>query len=127
MASQNHHASRTHPRAPDKTFLTRPYADPQRLRPTCLFLAAKTTNYPVPINDFTPKFAKLSQTDVLDTEFTVAQSLGFAFWIRGAEKAVRGWTLEFQVGLRPLRFSDGRSSRLWEDPSIEYKRPLRQH
>ena len=68
------------------------------LRPTCLFLAAKTTNYPVPIDQFIPKFAKLSPADVLDTEFTVAQSLGFEFWVRGAEKALRGWTLEFQVG-----------------------------
>lgn len=71
------------------------------VRPTCLFLAAKTTNYPVPLDVFTPKFKGLSQQDILDTEFVLAQSLGFEFWIRGAEKAFRGWGLEFQVGHVP--------------------------
>jgi hypothetical protein len=66
-------------------------------RPTCLFLAAKTTNYPVPIDVFVQKIAKLQPADVLDTEFLVAQSLAFEFWVRGAEKALRGWGLEFQV------------------------------
>lgn len=65
-------------------------------RPTCLFLAAKTTNYPVPIDVFVSKIAKLKQSDVLDTEFLLAQSLSFEFWIRGADKAVRGWALELQ-------------------------------
>jgi len=51
---------------------------------------------------FIPKFKGLTQADVLDTEFLLAQSLGFEFWIRGPEKALRGWSLEFQVcaGLR---------------------------
>jgi cyclin H len=66
-------------------------------RPTCLFLAAKTTNFPVPLDVFTPKFKGLTQGDILDTEFLLAQSLGFEFWIRGPEKALRGWGLEFQV------------------------------
>jgi cyclin H len=66
-------------------------------RPTCLFLAAKTTNFPVPLDVFTPKFKGLTQADILDTEFLLAQSLGFEFWIRGPEKALRGWGLEFQV------------------------------
>jgi len=35
-------------------------------------------------------------SDVLDLEFLVAQSLGFEFWVRGAEKALRGWSLELQ-------------------------------
>lgn len=62
-----------------------------------MFLAAKTTNYPVPLDVFTPKFKGLTQQDILDTEFLLAQSLGFEFWVRGAEKAFRGWGLEFQV------------------------------
>jgi cyclin H len=68
-------------------------------RPTCLFLAAKTTNFPVPIDVFVKKFSKMTQAEILDTEFLVAQSLGFEFWIRGPEKALRGWGLEFQVRL----------------------------
>lgn len=62
-----------------------------------MFLAAKTTNYPVPLDVFTPKFKGLTQQDILDTEFLLAQSLGFEFWVRGSEKAFRGWGLEFQV------------------------------
>ncbi|GFZ50968.1 hypothetical protein JCM24511_08726 [Saitozyma sp. JCM 24511] len=69
---------------------------PKVIMPTCLFLAAKTTNYPVPIDVFVQKIAKLQPSDVLDTEFLVAQSLAFEFWVRGAEKALRGWGLEFQ-------------------------------
>ncbi|KAK8853355.1 hypothetical protein IAR55_004059 [Kwoniella newhampshirensis] len=69
---------------------------PKNIMPTCLFLAAKTTNYPVPIDDFISKFSKLTPADVLDTEFLVAQSLGFEFWVRSGEKALRGWSLDMQ-------------------------------
>jgi hypothetical protein len=72
------------------------------IRPTCLFLAAKTTNHPVPIDVFVSQVKNLTQADVLDTEFLVAQSLSFEFWARGAEKALRGWGLELQVCLDPL-------------------------
>ncbi|KAK4689232.1 cyclin H, partial [Tremellales sp. Uapishka_1] len=69
---------------------------PKSIMPTCLFLAAKTTNYPVPIETFISKFAKLTPGDVLDLEFVVAQSLLFEFWTRGGEKPLRGWSLELQ-------------------------------
>ncbi|WVR09558.1 hypothetical protein IAU60_006627 [Kwoniella sp. DSM 27419] len=69
---------------------------PKNVMPTCLFLAAKTTNYPVLMDQFTPRFSKLTPADILDTEFVVAQSLGFEFWVRGAEKALRGWGLDMQ-------------------------------
>ena len=68
------------------------------VRPTCLFLAAKTTNYPVLMDAFIPKFAKLSAGDITDTEFLVAQSLSFEFWVRGPEKPLRGFGLDMQVG-----------------------------
>jgi hypothetical protein len=67
-------------------------------RPTCIFLAAKTTNNPLSIDLLTPRFKGLKASDVLDTEFLLAQSLSFEFWVRGAEKALRGWALELQVG-----------------------------
>ncbi|EIW71913.1 hypothetical protein TREMEDRAFT_25459 [Tremella mesenterica DSM 1558] len=70
---------------------------PKNIMPTCLFLAAKTTNHPIPIDIFVPKFAKLSPGDIFDTEFLVAQSLSFQFWIRGPEKALRGFGLDFQT------------------------------
>lgn len=73
------------------------WTDSVYCRPTCLFLAAKTTNFPIPIDTFVNQIAKLTASDVLDTEFLVAQSLSFEFWARGAEKPLRGWSLEFQV------------------------------
>ncbi|WWC64757.1 uncharacterized protein I303_107368 [Kwoniella dejecticola CBS 10117] len=69
---------------------------PKNIMPTCLFLACKTTNYPVLMDQFISKFSKLSPDDIIDTEFLVAQSLGFEFWVRSAEKALRGWSLDFQ-------------------------------
>lgn len=67
------------------------------IRPTCVYLAAKTTNYPIPMSEFTKKFAKLSPDDIYDTEFLVSQTLSFEFWTRGADKALRGWALDLQV------------------------------
>ncbi|KAK6909068.1 hypothetical protein I203_103079 [Kwoniella mangroviensis CBS 8507] len=69
---------------------------PKIIMPTCLFLAAKTTNYPILMDQFISKFSKLSPDDILDTEFLVAQSLGFEFWVRSPEKALRGWSLDLQ-------------------------------
>lgn len=43
------------------------------------------------------KIPKLTPEDVLEKEFLVAQSLSFEFWVRGADKALRGWTLDMQV------------------------------
>jgi cyclin H len=69
---------------------------PKVIMPTCLYLAAKTTNHNIPIKDFVKKFEKFKADDVLDLEFLVAQSLSFEFWVRGAERALRGWALELQ-------------------------------
>ncbi|WVQ84563.1 hypothetical protein IAT38_006717 [Cryptococcus sp. DSM 104549] len=69
---------------------------PKVIMPTCLFLAAKTTNYPVLVDQFISKFSKLTTKDVLEKEFLVAQSLGFEFWVRSSEKSLRGWSLEMQ-------------------------------
>ena len=63
-----------------------------------MYLAAKTTNYPIPMSNFQERFAKLNAQEILDHEFLVAQSLSFEFWVRGPEKALRGWSLDFQVG-----------------------------
>ena len=70
---------------------------PRIIMPTCIYLAAKTTNYPVLMEHFIPKFAKLDPQEVIDTEFVVSQSLSFQFWIRTPEKPLRGWLLDLQV------------------------------
>lgn len=69
---------------------------PKNIMPTCLFLAAKTTNHPVPVDAFVAKLKGFEASDVLDLEFLIAQSLSFEFWVRGADKPLRGWYLEFQ-------------------------------
>ncbi|WVO16712.1 hypothetical protein L204_104393 [Cryptococcus depauperatus] len=74
---------------------------PKIIMPTCLFLAAKTTNFPIPVDVFVSKIPKLSADDVLEKEFLVAQSLGFEFWVRGPHKPLRGWGLELQDQLDP--------------------------
>ena len=66
-------------------------------RPTAVYLAAKTTNYPIPMDRFREKFAKLNPDEILEHEFLVAQSLAFEFWVHGPDKALRGWALDFQV------------------------------
>ncbi|KJD99926.1 cyclin H [Cryptococcus gattii NT-10] len=69
---------------------------PKIIMPTCLYLAAKTTNFPIPADQFVSKIPKLTSEDVLEKEFLVAQSLSFEFWVHGADKALRGWTLDMQ-------------------------------
>ena len=54
------------------------------------------------MDSFISKFAKCQPCDILDTEFLVAQSLSFEFWVRGPEKALRGWALELQVCPLPV-------------------------
>ncbi|KAL1410893.1 hypothetical protein Q8F55_001836 [Vanrija albida] len=74
---------------------------PKSIMPTCIFLASKTCNHPVPIDVFVSKLKGFKPSDVLDLEFLVAQSLSFEFWVRGADKALRGWSLELQDQARP--------------------------
>lgn len=45
---------------------------------------------------FVAKLTGFRPQDVLELEFVVAQSLGFEFWVRTADKALRGWALELQ-------------------------------
>ncbi|WOO80987.1 Cyclin CCL1 [Vanrija pseudolonga] len=74
---------------------------PKSIMPTCVFLAAKTCNHPVPIDVLVSKLKGFKPADVLDLEFLVAQSLSFEFWVRGADKALRGWSLELQDQAKP--------------------------
>ncbi|ODN99182.1 hypothetical protein I350_07341 [Cryptococcus amylolentus CBS 6273] len=100
---------------------------PKAIMPTALFLAAKTTNYPVAIEDFLPKMPGRTQDSILGKEFLVAQSLGFEFWdqprppIDDIQKAVPKALLKLtesystdaefiytpsQIGLACLRMAD---------------------
>jgi len=66
-------------------------------RLTALFLATKTTNNPVSLDSYTSTIPKISQSDVLDLEFLVAQSLNFEFAVWHAHRALWGLWLDLQV------------------------------
>lgn len=71
-------------------------------RLTALFLAAKTTNNPISLDDYTSHIPKTAPADVLDLEFLIAQSLGFEFAVWHAHRALWGLRLDMEV-----RFSRG--------------------
>lgn len=66
-------------------------------RLTALFLAAKTTNNPISLDDYTSHIPKTVPADVLDLEFLVAQSLGFEFAVWHAHRALWGLRLDIEV------------------------------
>lgn len=70
-------------------------------RITILFLATKTCNMPVSLDYYVSKLpsGKTSGQDVLELEFSVAQSLNFEFGVWHAHRALWGIVLELQVGV----------------------------
>ncbi|PFH54611.1 hypothetical protein AMATHDRAFT_72391 [Amanita thiersii Skay4041] len=80
-----------HPKNVMYVLVTSPY------RLTALFLATKTTNNPISIDEYTSRIPKTVPSDVLDLEFLVAQSLGFEFAVWHAHRALWGIWLDIQV------------------------------
>ncbi|KAF8509761.1 cyclin-like protein [Hysterangium stoloniferum] len=76
---------------------------PKNVMLTALFLALKTTNNAISLDDYTANIPKTVPSDVLDLEFLVAQSLGFEFAVWHAHRAVWGLQLDLQTlpGLDP--------------------------
>lgn len=75
---------------------------------TCLFLATKTENQMITIDNFTHKIPNCTNQDVLSLEFLVAQSLKFQFKVHHADLAGRGLMLDMQV--RKVPSANDRSS-----------------
>lgn len=69
---------------------------PKNVMLTALFLATKTTNNPISLDSYTSNIPKASQSDVLDLEFLVAQSLNFEFAVWHAHRALWGLWLDLQ-------------------------------
>jgi len=69
---------------------------PKNVMLTALFLATKTTNNPISLEAYTSHIPKTSQSDVLDLEFLVAQSLAFEFAVWHAHRALWGIWLDLQ-------------------------------
>ncbi|EKM60956.1 uncharacterized protein PHACADRAFT_84769 [Phanerochaete carnosa HHB-10118-sp] len=70
---------------------------PKNVMLTVVFLATKTTNYPIPLDAYASRIPKTTPGDVLDLEFLVAQSLGFDFTIWHAHRALWGLWLDIQT------------------------------
>lgn len=66
-------------------------------RLTAIFLAAKTSNNPIPIDTYAARIPKTTKADVLDLEFLVSQSLNFEFVVWHAHRALWGIYLDIQV------------------------------
>ncbi|EJD41505.1 cyclin-like protein [Auricularia subglabra TFB-10046 SS5] len=69
---------------------------PKNIMLTALFLAAKTCNRMVAIDDYVNNIPKTNAADVLDLEFPLAQSLNFEFAVWHAHRALWGLFLDLQ-------------------------------
>ncbi|PPQ67354.1 hypothetical protein CVT24_011537 [Panaeolus cyanescens] len=63
---------------------------------TAVFLATKTTNNPVVLEEYASRLPKTTPSEVLELEFLVAQSLGFEFSVWHAHRALWGIWLDIQ-------------------------------
>ncbi|KAG1755136.1 cyclin-like protein [Suillus paluster] len=69
---------------------------PKNVMLTALFLATKTTNNPISLESYTSNIPKTSNSDVLDLEFLISQSLNFEFAVWHAHRALWGIWLDLQ-------------------------------
>lgn len=70
---------------------------PKNVMLTAIFLAAKTSNHPIGIEQYVHSIPKTKPADVLDLEFLVAQSLRFEFTVWHAHRALWGIWLDVQT------------------------------
>ncbi|KZS92934.1 cyclin-like protein [Sistotremastrum niveocremeum HHB9708] len=70
---------------------------PKNVMLTSLFMAAKTNNTPISIDYFLSIIPKTVQSDILELEFPIAQSLDFEFAIWHPHRALWGIYLDVQV------------------------------
>ncbi|KAF9056310.1 cyclin-like protein [Panaeolus papilionaceus] len=69
---------------------------PMRVMLTTIFLATKTTNNPVVLEEYASRIPKTTPNDILELEFLIAQSLGFEFSVWHAHRALWGIWLDIQ-------------------------------
>ncbi|KAJ2918999.1 hypothetical protein MD484_g1401, partial [Candolleomyces efflorescens] len=70
---------------------------PKNVMLTALFLATKTSNFPISLETYTKHIPKTVPNDVLELEFLVAQSLAFEFAVWHAHRALWGIWLDVQA------------------------------
>jgi cyclin H len=65
-----------------------------------VFLASKTTNNAMSLEEYISRIPNTAPADVLDLEFLVCQSLNFEFTVWHAHRAFWGLWLDLQVGAK---------------------------
>jgi len=70
--------------------------DPKLVLPTCVFLAAKSENFFIPINHFAEALADTDPQQILDLEFVLFKSLEFTLVVHNALRPLQGFFLDMQ-------------------------------
>ncbi|KZT61674.1 cyclin-like protein [Calocera cornea HHB12733] len=70
---------------------------PRNVMLTAIYLATKTTNNPMAIDQYVANIPRTTANDVLELEFLVAQSLNFQLAVWGAHRAAWGIWLDLQT------------------------------
>jgi len=70
---------------------------PKNVMLTAIFLATKTTNNPIALDEYVARIPKTAPADVLSLEFLLAQSLRFEFAVWHAHRALWGIFLDLQT------------------------------
>jgi cyclin H len=71
---------------------------PKHIMLTCLYMATKTENAFLSIDEFTKKFSNIKPNILTELEMIIAQSLQFHFTIRHPFRPLYGFYLDLQVG-----------------------------
>ncbi|KAK9475002.1 cyclin-like protein [Dipodascopsis tothii] len=72
---------------------------PKNVMYTCLFLATKSENYFISIDNFSAMLPKVTSQDILELEFTVAQALSFTLSVHHPYQPLHGFFLDMQATL----------------------------
>ncbi|KAJ1655258.1 hypothetical protein IWQ61_004958 [Dispira simplex] len=75
---------------------------PKNIMLTCLYLATKTENRFIQIEDFVKPIPKVTTKDILDYEFTVCQGLKFEFTVHHPYSALYGYFLDCQNNIKSM-------------------------
>ncbi|KAK7203728.1 cyclin-like protein [Myxozyma melibiosi] len=69
---------------------------PRNIMYTCLFLATKSENHFISIDNFVQPLQRVSKQSIIDLEFIVAQTLSFTLLVHHAFNPIHGYFLDLQ-------------------------------
>lgn len=71
--------------------------EPKLILATCVFLAAKSENFFIPINQFSEALSGIETSEILNLEFVLFKSLGFTLTVHNALRPLHGFFLDMQA------------------------------